>query len=71
MGIINIGGEAVIHASGKVYKIGFKEALYLGKGLMMSPLILSIMIILQSCTSIQLQLIRRILQKKSLLLMLK
>jgi 4-deoxy-L-threo-5-hexosulose-uronate ketol-isomerase len=32
MGIINIGGEAVIHASGKVYKIGFKEALYLGKG---------------------------------------
>jgi 4-deoxy-L-threo-5-hexosulose-uronate ketol-isomerase len=32
MGIINIGGEAVINASGKVYKIGFKEALYLGKG---------------------------------------
>ena len=32
MGIINIGGEAVIHASGKIYKIGFKEALYLGKG---------------------------------------
>ena len=32
MGIINIGGDAVIHASGKIYKIGFKEALYLGKG---------------------------------------
>ena len=32
MGIINIGGDAVIHASGKNYKIGFKEALYLGKG---------------------------------------
>jgi len=32
MGIINIGGEALIHASGKIYKIGFKEALYLGKG---------------------------------------
>jgi 4-deoxy-L-threo-5-hexosulose-uronate ketol-isomerase len=32
IGIINIGGEAVIHASGKIYKIGFKEALYLGKG---------------------------------------
>lgn len=32
MGIINVGGDAVIEASGKVYKIGFKEALYLGKG---------------------------------------
>ena len=32
MGIINVGGDAVIDASGKVYKIGFKEALYLGKG---------------------------------------
>jgi 4-deoxy-L-threo-5-hexosulose-uronate ketol-isomerase len=32
MGIVNIGGEAIIQASGKVYKIGFKEALYLGKG---------------------------------------
>jgi 4-deoxy-L-threo-5-hexosulose-uronate ketol-isomerase len=32
MGIINIGGEAVIHSSGNTYKIGFKEALYLGKG---------------------------------------
>jgi 4-deoxy-L-threo-5-hexosulose-uronate ketol-isomerase len=32
MGIINVGGDAVIHAGGKIYEIGFKEALYLGKG---------------------------------------
>jgi 4-deoxy-L-threo-5-hexosulose-uronate ketol-isomerase len=32
MGIINIGGDALIEASGKVYKLAFKEALYLGKG---------------------------------------
>jgi 4-deoxy-L-threo-5-hexosulose-uronate ketol-isomerase len=32
MGIINVGGDAVIDAGGKVYKLGFKEALYLGKG---------------------------------------
>lgn len=32
MGIINIGGSAVIQASGKSYNLGFKEALYLGKG---------------------------------------
>jgi 4-deoxy-L-threo-5-hexosulose-uronate ketol-isomerase len=32
MGIINVGGDAMILASGKTYKIGFKEALYLGKG---------------------------------------
>jgi 4-deoxy-L-threo-5-hexosulose-uronate ketol-isomerase len=32
MGIINVGGNAVIQASGKSYNIGFKEALYLGKG---------------------------------------
>lgn len=32
MGIINVGGSAVIQASGKSYNIGFKEALYLGKG---------------------------------------
>ena len=32
MGIINVGGEALINASGKAYKLGFKEALYLGKG---------------------------------------
>ena len=31
MGIINVGGEAVIEADGTAYKIGFKEALYLGK----------------------------------------
>lgn len=32
MGIINIGGAALINAGGVVYNIGFKEALYLGKG---------------------------------------
>lgn len=32
MGIINTGGEAEITADGTVYFIGFKEALYLGKG---------------------------------------
>lgn len=32
MGIINIGGDAVIDAGGEVYNLGFKEALYLGKG---------------------------------------
>jgi len=32
MGIINVGGDAVIDAGGKTYKIGFKDALYLGKG---------------------------------------
>jgi 4-deoxy-L-threo-5-hexosulose-uronate ketol-isomerase len=32
MGIINVGGEAVIEAGGNVFNIGFKEALYLGKG---------------------------------------
>ncbi len=32
MGIINVGGDAVVDAGGKTYKIGFKEALYLGKG---------------------------------------
>ena len=32
MGIINIGGAAEIHTGSVVYKIGFKEALYLGKG---------------------------------------
>jgi 4-deoxy-L-threo-5-hexosulose-uronate ketol-isomerase len=31
MGIINVGGEAEIEADSAVYKIGFKEALYLGK----------------------------------------
>jgi 4-deoxy-L-threo-5-hexosulose-uronate ketol-isomerase len=32
MGIINVGGDAVIEASGKEYKIAFKEAIYLGQG---------------------------------------
>jgi 4-deoxy-L-threo-5-hexosulose-uronate ketol-isomerase len=32
MGIINVGGEAIIMAAGEVFKIGYKEALYLGKG---------------------------------------
>jgi 4-deoxy-L-threo-5-hexosulose-uronate ketol-isomerase len=32
MGIINVGGDAVIDASGKTYNLGFKEALYLGMG---------------------------------------
>ena len=32
MGIINVGGDAIVDAGGKTYNIGFKEALYLGKG---------------------------------------
>jgi 4-deoxy-L-threo-5-hexosulose-uronate ketol-isomerase len=32
MGIINVGGDAVIDAGGKTYNIGFRDALYLGKG---------------------------------------
>ena len=32
MGIINVGGDAVIEASGKEYKLAFKEAIYLGQG---------------------------------------
>jgi 4-deoxy-L-threo-5-hexosulose-uronate ketol-isomerase len=32
MGIINVGGDAVIVTSEKTYDLGFKEALYLGKG---------------------------------------
>jgi 4-deoxy-L-threo-5-hexosulose-uronate ketol-isomerase len=32
VGIINVGGEAEITASGTVYNLGYKEALYLGKG---------------------------------------
>ncbi len=31
LGMINIGGEAEISADGVTYKLGFKEALYLGK----------------------------------------
>jgi 4-deoxy-L-threo-5-hexosulose-uronate ketol-isomerase len=32
LGIINIGGDAVIDTGGNIYRLGFKEALYLGKG---------------------------------------
>jgi 4-deoxy-L-threo-5-hexosulose-uronate ketol-isomerase len=32
MGIINVGGDAIIIAGEEVFKIGYKEALYLGKG---------------------------------------
>jgi len=32
MGIINVGGDAMIETEGALYKLGFKEALYLGKG---------------------------------------
>jgi 4-deoxy-L-threo-5-hexosulose-uronate ketol-isomerase len=32
MGIINVGGDAVIKAGIHVFKLGYKEALYLGKG---------------------------------------
>jgi 4-deoxy-L-threo-5-hexosulose-uronate ketol-isomerase len=32
MGIINIGGDSEINTKGKTYKLGFKEALYLGMG---------------------------------------
>jgi 4-deoxy-L-threo-5-hexosulose-uronate ketol-isomerase len=33
LGIINVGGEAEVMAGGVTYRLGFKEALYLGKGL--------------------------------------
>jgi 4-deoxy-L-threo-5-hexosulose-uronate ketol-isomerase len=32
LGMINVGGDAVIEASGELFKLGYKEALYLGKG---------------------------------------
>jgi len=32
MGIINAGGDAIIETGGKSFNLGFKEALYLGKG---------------------------------------
>lgn len=32
MGIINVGGNAVVTAGGKEWELGYKEALYLGKG---------------------------------------
>jgi 4-deoxy-L-threo-5-hexosulose-uronate ketol-isomerase len=31
LGIINVGGDAVINSNGNRYNVGFKEALYLGK----------------------------------------
>lgn len=33
MGIINVGGAAKVTADGTVYELGFKEALYLGRGI--------------------------------------
>ncbi|ASB47861.1 5-dehydro-4-deoxy-D-glucuronate isomerase [Alkalitalea saponilacus] len=32
LGIINVGGPAIIKADGEEYKLGYKEALYLGSG---------------------------------------
>jgi 4-deoxy-L-threo-5-hexosulose-uronate ketol-isomerase len=32
MGIINIGGDAEVHTGSGIYKLAFKEALYLGRG---------------------------------------
>jgi 4-deoxy-L-threo-5-hexosulose-uronate ketol-isomerase len=32
MGIINVGGDAIVEASGKTYQLAYKEALYLGRG---------------------------------------
>ncbi|TCO07246.1 5-dehydro-4-deoxy-D-glucuronate isomerase [Natronoflexus pectinivorans] len=32
LGIINVGGPAIIKADGQEYKLGYKEALYLGSG---------------------------------------
>ena len=32
MGMINVGGDAVIEAAGQSFDLGYKEALYLGKG---------------------------------------
>jgi 4-deoxy-L-threo-5-hexosulose-uronate ketol-isomerase len=32
IGIINVGGDAAIQTNDTIYKLGFKEALYLGKG---------------------------------------
>jgi 4-deoxy-L-threo-5-hexosulose-uronate ketol-isomerase len=32
MGMINAGGDAIITAGGEVFNLGYKEALYLGKG---------------------------------------
>ncbi len=32
LGIINVGGNAVVKVDGKAYELGFKEALYIGSG---------------------------------------
>jgi len=32
IGIINVGGDAAVQTNDTIYKLGFKEALYLGKG---------------------------------------
>lgn len=32
MGLINVGGEALVETAGQAYHLGFKEALYLGMG---------------------------------------
>ena len=32
LGIINVGGEGIVEVEGKSYELGYKEALYLGKG---------------------------------------
>lgn len=33
MGIINVGGQGIVSADGVAYELGYKEALYLGKGI--------------------------------------
>ena len=32
LGIINVGGKGIIVADGKIYELGYKEALYIGMG---------------------------------------
>ena len=32
LGVINIGGAGMITVDGKVYKVGYKEAMYIGMG---------------------------------------